>query len=251
MSDRGSYSSTSASPSTNNKEKSKDYHRMDCKKIQILPTNGSLDYYTDGRMAVRFHESTQEMSLWLNDLKDEIFIPFDQLKGFRIAEYKELEVSLVLNFHRRYYQNDVEVKGDPTNGLLEKATSLIITPRNNVPIESLTTIEDIIDKYRFGIFLATYKISSIRRDPVNSIEIYVKFFMYVERGGVVVPEDISLDGIIQTISKKFKFYLNSDRLSYKNGVDVIIAIRDEEDWSVAKWESRYSNTKPGVELYFI
>ncbi|CAI2168559.1 16216_t:CDS:2, partial [Funneliformis geosporum] len=239
---------------TLNKDKHKGYHRMDCKKIQILPTTGSLDYFTDGRMAVRFHESTKEMSLWLNDLKDEIFIPFDQLTGFRIAEYKELEVSLVPNFHRRYYQNLVEVKGDPTNGLLEKATALIIIPRNNIHVGYLTTIEEIIDKYRFSIFLTNYKISSFQDDTANSIndnEIYVKFFMYVERGGVIVPQDISLIALIQTISEKFKFHLNSDRLSYKNGAEVIIAIRDEEDWRVAKWESRYSNKKAGVELYFI
>jgi len=78
----------------------------------------------------------------------------------------------------------------------------------------------------------------------------VKFFLYLERGGVIVPQDISFSGIIQTIAEKFKFNLNYDRVSYKNGSGLIVAIRDEEDWRVAKWESEYSN-KAGVELYLI
>jgi len=81
---------------------------------------------------------------------------------------------------------------------------------------------------------------------------YVRFFLYVERGGVIVPQDISFSGIIQTIASKFKFHLNCDRVSYKNGVYDMVAIRDEEDWRVAKWEARYSN-KAGVmmELYLV
>ena len=80
---------------------------------------------------------------------------------------------------------------------------------------------------------------------------YVRFFLYVERGGVIVPQDISFSGIIQTIAGRFKFHLNCDRVSYKNGAYDMIAIRDEEDWRVAKWETKYSDKGGVIDLYLV
>ncbi|CAI2163569.1 14069_t:CDS:2 [Funneliformis geosporum] len=248
MGDRRSFNTASIGPHTFSCAQHNEYYRLDCKLIKIRPTIGSFD---DGNMAVRFHHSTNEMSLCLNALKNEVFIPYDQLTGFRIAEYKELEVSLLPNFKRRYYQNGIEVRVDPTNGLLEKAASLLIIPRKNVNLANLLMIENIIGKYRIDISLTNNTIPGVQDDSANlSDEIYVKFFMNAERGGVIVPQGISLDRIIQTIAERFHFNINSNLTTYKNGKGVIIAIRDEEDWRVAKWESRYSK-KAGVELHLI
>ncbi|CAG8470970.1 11056_t:CDS:2 [Funneliformis caledonium] len=252
MSDRKSDNTTSASSGKSAKPgpsntKQKDYFRLDCKQIKIKPTSGTFD---DDHMAVRFHHSTHEMSLWLNALKNEVFIPYDQFTGYRIAEYKELEISLLPNFNRRYYQNGVEIKTDPTNGLLEEATALIIIPRQNVNMSCLIVIDNLIGKYRNDISIPTRTRPGINDDPDESDEEYlVKFTMFGERGGVIVPLKIRLEDIVQTIMKKFKFEFKYNLLTYKNGVGAVIAIKDHEDWRVAKWESQYTG-KACVDLYF-
>ncbi|GES82021.1 hypothetical protein GLOIN_2v1503504 [Rhizophagus clarus] len=199
--DRRSRTSTGSAPTTfsNAKPKTMDPIRIECKKIEIKPTRASLDTYTDVKLGVSFSYSTREMCLRLNELKDKICIPYDQVTGFRIAEYKELEVSLIPNFNRRFYQNEIEIKAA-------------------------------IGRYRSEIFLNNKDSGPISNPQSNNSnlnnEIYVRFYLNVERGGVIVPQDISFNGIIQAI-----------------------ASRDEEDWKVAKWETKHSDKAGVMDLY--
>lgn len=78
---------------------------------------------------------------------------------------------------------------------------------------------------------------------------FVRFYLHVERGGVIVPRDISFNGIIQAIESRFDFQLNQERISYKNGAYDMVAIRDEEDWKVAKWETKHSDKAGVMDLY--
>ncbi|GBB95456.1 hypothetical protein RclHR1_02540010 [Rhizophagus clarus] len=253
--DRRSRTSTGSAPTTfsNAKPKTMDPIRIECKKIEIKPTRASLDTYTDVKLGVSFSYSTREMCLRLNELKDKICIPYDQVTGFRIAEYKELEVSLIPNFNRRFYQNEIEIKGDPSNGLLEKATSLLFIPCPFVTLNTLVSVEAAIGRYRSEIFLNNKDSGPISNPQSNNSnlnnEIYVRFYLNVERGGVIVPQDISFNGIIQAIASRFDFQLSHERVSYKNGAYDVIAIRDEEDWKVAKWETKHSDKAGVMDLY--
>ncbi|CAG8530392.1 1391_t:CDS:2 [Diversispora eburnea] len=127
-----------------------------------------------------------------------------------------MEVQLMEKFNRK-----VKFKADPTNGLLEGARSLIFIPTHSTTLSQLTSIES-------GI-------------------IYVTWVLFVERGGIVVSKDISLEMLLNTISKRFNIILNIDRISYKNGAGELIVLKDEEDWKVAKWEASYEK-KIGVEI---
>ena len=42
---------------------------------------------------------------------------------------------------------EFEIKGDPTNGLLEKATSLLFVPCASVSLDSLVSVEAAFGKY--------------------------------------------------------------------------------------------------------
>jgi hypothetical protein len=53
--------------------------RIECKKIEIKPTGAYLDTYTDIKLGVLFCYSTHNICLCLNELKDKICIPYDQV----------------------------------------------------------------------------------------------------------------------------------------------------------------------------
>ncbi|CAB4479419.1 hypothetical protein RhiirA5_476460 [Rhizophagus irregularis] len=252
--DRRSRTSAGSAPTTfsNAKPKIVDPIRIECKKVAIKPTGAFLDTYTDVKLGVLFCHSTRDMYLCLNELKDKICIPYDQVTGFRIAEYKELEISLIPNFDRRFFQNGVEIKGDPSNGLLEKATSLLFIPCPFVSLNVLVSVEAAFGRYRTEIFLDIRDLDSSNIQDNNSNlnnEMFVRFYLHVERGGVIVPRDISFNGIIQAIESRFDFQLNQERISYKNGAYDMVAIRDEEDWKVAKWETKHSDKAGVMDLY--
>ncbi|CAG8804742.1 21479_t:CDS:2, partial [Racocetra persica] len=214
-----------------------DVIRIELKKIDIRPTGAQLTTYTDVKLAVWFQLNTHDICLCLNEMKDKVVIPLNQMTGFRVAEYKEIEVQLLNNFKRLYYHNNYEVKADPTNGLLEGATSLIFTAPF-VAQNTLIALESAIIKYKTDCY--------INAQVNSSSQMYVTWVLFVERGAVVVPYDISLSSLLSLVGNKFDLQLNSERISYKNGVGEMIALRDEEDWKVAKWEAKYEK-KAGVE----
>ncbi|PKY39516.1 hypothetical protein RhiirA4_525741 [Rhizophagus irregularis] len=225
--DRRSRTSAGSAPTTfsNAKPKIVDPIRIECKKVAIKPTGAFLDTYTDVKLGVLFCHSTRDMYLCLNELKDKICIPYDQVTGFRIAEYKELEISLTPNFDRRFFQNGVEIKGDPSNGLLEKATSLLFIPCPFVSLNVLVSVEAAFGRYRTEIFLDIRDLDSSNIQDNNS----------------------NLNN--EAIESRFDFQLNQERISYKNGAYDMVAIRDEEDWKVAKWETKHSDKAGVMDLY--
>ncbi|KAF0400952.1 hypothetical protein F8M41_009505 [Gigaspora margarita] len=226
-----------------------DVIKVDLKKIDIRPTGAQLTLQTDIRLAVWFRLNTHDICLCLNEMKDKVAIPLNQMVGFRVAEYKEIEVQLLNNFRRSYYHNNIEVKGDPTNGLLEGATSLIFTTLPYVTLDTLVAVEAAIIKYKTECHNnSQINNSQINNSQGNNSQMYVTWVLFVERGAVVVPYDISLSSLLNHIGGKFNLQLNSERISYKNGVGEMIALRDEEDWKVAKWEAKFEK-KPGVEVH--
>ncbi|CAG8478186.1 15225_t:CDS:2 [Dentiscutata erythropus] len=237
------YNSTRTVPSSQ-RSNNTDVIRIDLKKIDIRPTGAQLTTYTDLKLAVWFRLNTRDICLCLNEMKDKVAIPLNQMVGFRVAEYKEIEVQLLNNFKRSYYHNNIEVKGDPTNGLLEGATSLTFTTLPSVMLNTLVAVESAIIKYK----TECQNNSLINNSQVNNSQMYVTWVLFVERGAVVVPCDISLSTLLNHIGNKFNLQLNSERISYKNGVGEMIALRDEEDWKVAKWEAKYEK-RPGVEVH--
>ncbi|CAG8579956.1 1625_t:CDS:2 [Cetraspora pellucida] len=225
--------------SSSQRSNNTDVIRIELKKIDIRPTGAQLTTYTDIKLAVWFQLNTHDICLCLNEMKDKVVIPLNQMTGFRVAEYKEIEVQLLNNFRRSYYHNNHEVKADPTNGLLEGATSLIFTAPS-VAQNTLIALESAIIKYKTEC--------QINAQVNSSPQMYVTWVLFVERGAVVVPYDIPLSSLLSLIGNKFDLQLNSERISYKNGVGEMIALRDEEDWKVAKWEAKYEK-KAGVEVH--
>jgi hypothetical protein len=62
---------------------------------------------------------------------------------------------------------EFEIKGDPTNGLLEKATSLLFIPFGSVGLDVLVSVEAAIGRYRSEI--------SKNNNPVSISNIQVRF----------------------------------------------------------------------------
>ncbi|RHZ45242.1 hypothetical protein Glove_682g61 [Diversispora epigaea] len=227
----------------NLKQKAPEY-RINLKEIDIFPTKALLNTKTDFKLSVQMRYTCHDICLFLHEMKDKVAIPLDQVIGFRITEYKETEVQLTEKFNRKYYTgNNIEVKADPTNGLLEGARSLIFIPTHSTTLTQLTTIESGIVRFK----LEKLHQALMSNETVN--EIYVTWVLFVERGGIVIPKDFSLEMLLDTISKRFNVILNIDRISYKNGAGELIVLRDEEDWKVAKWEASYEK-KIGVEVHF-
>ncbi|CAG8598463.1 11494_t:CDS:2 [Acaulospora morrowiae] len=255
MEDKSSYTLTysiarsGSLPSVDlNRRNRKNDFRVDLKKIEIIPTDANLNMNTDAKLSVILRHNNRDICLCLNERKDIVSIPLHQVVGFRITEYKIMEILLLDNFERSYYSNGVEIKGDPTNGLLEGANSLIFIPLNYVNLNNLVDIEAGIARYRVEKQSHLLMNDTQNSQPDSSDEIYVTFVLFVERGAVVVPRDITLKSLLNVISSRFHLQLNTERMSYKNGVGDMITLKDEEDWKVAKWEAKYEK-KIGVEVH--
>ncbi|CAG8481285.1 10210_t:CDS:2 [Acaulospora colombiana] len=220
--------------------------RVDLKRIEIFPTGASLDIRTDKRLALILEYVRQDIQLCLNEMKDKVIIPLDEVIGFRVTEYKEMEILFRDNFERSYYYDGAKTKGDPTNGLLENAKSLIFTPINYVTLNNLIAVEAGIAKYRVEKQTRVLKNNNPQSDL--SDEIYITCVLFVERGSMVVPSNITLKTLLELISRRFRLQLNDERVTYKNGAGDIITLKDEEDWRVAKWEAKYEK-KIGVEVH--
>lgn len=67
--------------------------RIECKKVAIKPTGAFLDTYTDVKLGVLFCHSTRDMYLCLNELKDKICIPYDQVyKALFILIFSKIDL---------------------------------------------------------------------------------------------------------------------------------------------------------------
>ncbi|CAJ0645510.1 4727_t:CDS:2 [Entrophospora sp. SA101] len=213
---------------------------INLRKIEIRPNGGHLGRYTDIKLALIFRN--RDFCILLNDMQNKISIQLDEIIGFRMAEFKEMEFQLLHNFKRTCFHNNVEIKADPTNGLMDGATSLLFIPTSATHLNSLTKIESAFFKY-----FTQQKLKSDKTNN-NKNKILVTWIAFVEHGFVIVPQDITLNSLLQNIENRFEIKPNYDQISYKNGVGEMIAIRDEEDWRVAKWEANYEK-KIGIELH--
>ncbi|CAG8744508.1 20622_t:CDS:2, partial [Racocetra persica] len=71
-------------------------------------------------------------------------------------------------------------------------------------------------------------------------ELYITCVFLTERRAILFSQEGSFNQFIEYVRQRFGSSFNN--ISYKNKVDEMISLKDDEDWDVAKWEAEMEGT---------
>ncbi|CAG8512739.1 10547_t:CDS:2, partial [Acaulospora morrowiae] len=148
---------------------------------------------------------------------------------------------------------------DPTNGKLDNATCVICKPMHWVENNTLLMIEAGVQRLSFDltndeVTENTSKVPLPQEKPPSQgvvvdrapfershhVEFYVTCVFLTEKRAIVFPREGSFNQFHDYIRQRFGLQCNS--FFYKNKVNDMITLKDEEDWKIAKWEVEMEGT---------
>ncbi|CAG8732082.1 14945_t:CDS:2, partial [Racocetra persica] len=180
----------------------------------------------DITLLFRFNQET--LSLCSNSMKNEIMIPLNQLRSFKVSSSMLICFRLVPNFQKRYFRHTdlsltkpKEVTKDPTNFNIEHALSMTLTPLKEVQAETLHILEAGINRLWFEKY-----------EVVNKITFKQKWQKCQWTRAVYFPDNENLYHFVVYLKGRFKFPIT--RLKYRSRKGDICLLSNDQDWEFAK-----------------
>ncbi|KAF0373308.1 serine-enriched protein [Gigaspora margarita] len=83
-------------------------------------------------------------------------------------------------------------------------------------------------------------ISTIHDNEVTKF--YITCVFLTERRAILFSQEGSFNQFIEHVQQRFGLSFSFNNIYYKNKVDEMISLKDDEDWDVAKWEAEMEGT---------
>ncbi|KAG9287113.1 hypothetical protein G9A89_001007 [Geosiphon pyriformis] len=252
--------------------------KMDVEAVDIVPTGKRFSSNTGNEMAVILRYEYSEVSWSLNNMHDEFIFPLKQVMKFKIFEGKVL-ISLREGFKKHTKLIHVDNIRNPSSkkpiismSFLDKALSIIFTPCKGVEDNTLLLLGFTMQKLRFekkpnftqpvqnsqNVIkkfertnqpeLATSDVQ-LNKQYTNDSELRVNCVFIFRRHPLSIPFYLNLDQLLCLIENRVQTRLNRSRVYYINKKEEKMALVDDTDWAIAKWEVNKERMEI-LELYF-
>ncbi|CAG8571305.1 2254_t:CDS:2 [Acaulospora morrowiae] len=205
--------------------------KVDLNKLEIIE-NGNLllvTIYPKLSLVLRF--ITNELCISLNNATEEVVIPLNQITKFKGPLNQREQISF-----------------DPSGGKLDGAQTIIFMPANWVDKNTIVFFGEGIRRLRFDQLRMNNFEKRESGIGSNSLgkeygkddgkELYITCSFLTKTFALQVSDSISFQEILNDIQMRYKIEVNPNRITYKNQVNDIITLIDEEDWQAAKWEAK-------------
>ncbi|RHZ64131.1 hypothetical protein Glove_326g51 [Diversispora epigaea] len=248
-------SSTIIRRNNNNDEiKNKLFMKIDIDKIIIRNKENKTYtiscYSRTDTISLLVKYQRKELSLCLFGYKNEIRIPFDQLKGIK---YDEGIFEIVMNhgFRRTYYEHidtfpytrrPMVSSEDPTRGIITNAVEFQMFPKNTEHPNTLVILEAGLNRICFKddneFSKDTNLIQGINNNSLPQIkfgdgEIYLLCIFNKTRHVLPFPRNGSINDFLSLVREKFNF--SPSWIEYHDPmVGEKISVTIERDWDLAK-----------------
>ncbi|CAG8607075.1 14558_t:CDS:2, partial [Ambispora leptoticha] len=233
--------------------------RTELKKIVTKPTNFAMDTYVDIHLVLMLLVVEHVICFSFNGSKDKMCIHFDDIYAVRYAEFREFELYLKDGFRRTFYEKNKKVDLDLTNGIFNDATSIIVVPVANFPMEPFVKIENDFKNYKASMAFANTKKKLINEqdcnirteDNLESCEFCVVVDFQVERYSITIPWNIDYNQLIKTLEDVSQVQIKgyNSKMYYKDAKKQNVSLLYDEDWKIAK-ELLRKNRKGGIYIGF-
>ncbi|CAG8631060.1 13538_t:CDS:2 [Cetraspora pellucida] len=187
----------------------------------------------DISLLFRFNQET--LSLCSNSMKNEVMIPLNQLRSFKVSSSMIICFRLVPNFQKRYFRHTdlslikpIEVTKDPTNFNIEHARSMTLTPLKEVQAETLHILEAGINRLWFEKYGIANKITL----KPKCQWFYITCYLPRQTRAVYFPDNENLYHFIMYLKGRFKLPIT--RLKYRSRKGDICLLSNDQDWESAK-----------------
>ncbi|CAG8681167.1 2245_t:CDS:2 [Acaulospora morrowiae] len=240
--------------------------KVDLSKLEIIESGKLLLVAVYPKLSLVLRFITNELCISLNNATEEIVIPLNQVTKFKVSPNKDITVEFKKNFDRyyfRYQQGPLnqreQISFDPSNGKLDGAQTLIFMPANWVDKNTIIFFGEGIRRLRFD----QHKVNSLekRESGIGSNilgkeygkddgkELYITCSFLTKTFALQVRDSITFQEILSDVQMRYKIEVNPHRITYKNQVNDIITLIDEEDWQAAKWEAKRAKSYT-ICMYF-
>ncbi|CAG8460218.1 11247_t:CDS:2 [Acaulospora morrowiae] len=218
----------------------------------IVNTKENEEYpFKCGALALLVKYQRSEISLCLFGFKDELVIPFNQLKGIKMGKSKVLEISVPHGFRREYHihsdgfpykKNPRVTSSDPTQGIFTNAIGFKLRPKDWEHENKIALVEAGLNSLCFTNFGRENKllISKLLFDEDELPKITLAEgeigFMCIFRGTKLplsFPYDGTFSEFLDVIREKFDYF--PEWVQYLDPTfDDRITVVDDQDWILAK-----------------
>ncbi|CAJ0856510.1 1188_t:CDS:2 [Entrophospora sp. SA101] len=186
--------------------------KIDIRRIETEPTKNQIFLSSVPKLMLLLRFISSELCIVLNATKDEYVIPLDQIKRFKVTQEREIIIELKKNFKK--FPRVVSTQ-DPTFGKFNDIQFLKFLPL------------DWIDNNTLIFFGEAVRTRHILQKPMN----------------------ITFDELLTNVRNRYHDKLNLNSIKYKNHINDMITLIDDNDWKAAKWDAKKSKTNT-ISIFF-
>ncbi|CAG8627255.1 9858_t:CDS:2, partial [Acaulospora colombiana] len=239
--------------------------KIDLCKLEIKENGSRILAANYQKLSLVLRFITSEICISLNNAIEEVVIPLDQIMKFRVSNDRDITVEFKKNFEKfyfRYQQGPLnqreQISLDPSRGKLDGAQTILFVPAEWVDNNTLIFFGEGIKRLRFdpqnkikelGINNNFSQNENDSYRAPNEKELHVTCSFLTKTYALQVPDDITFEEILNNVQTRYKVEVNPNRVTYKNQVNEIITLIDEEDWEAAKWEAKKAKSYY-IYMYF-
>ncbi|CAG8556798.1 2589_t:CDS:2 [Diversispora eburnea] len=217
-----------------------------------------------GDMALLVHAPKREISICLNNMRNEISISMKEIESFRLGRDFSIVIKLKFNFVRTYYfhskgfpyrDKPTRTNKDPTNGRLNTLRCFNLKPETHIGTAEITRLDELFKNLLFPQMSQLnqnfppqkYYNSVYQNDGIKMKEMYITCIIPTQKRAVVY----SSDGILS----HFKFHVRQrfgwkwERMWYKSDMGGWYKLEEESDWKNLKRQAQDKGL-PRTEIYF-
>ncbi|CAG8518891.1 10483_t:CDS:2 [Ambispora leptoticha] len=198
-------------------------------------------------LSFMFQFHTCNISLLLNEMKNEVRIPMTEVKGFELVDGRIISARISPEFQCSYYYhpttfqcpNFSRVSKDPTGGLMNGTLSLLLKPCEYESTIKLSIVEMAINK-------VWYEQHKIKNEPLNlddvNEKIYITCVTPIAQRILLFPKDGSLRQFISCVQSRLSITPSAIRYRMAGNNDSQNNIvESEHQWIEAKRQALDDN----------
>ncbi|CAJ0753476.1 22857_t:CDS:2, partial [Entrophospora sp. SA101] len=211
--------------------------KIDIRRIETEPTKNQIFLSSVPKLMLLLRFISSELCIVLNATKDEYVIPLDQIKRFKVTQEREIIIELKKNFKKfcpnGLIQPRVVSTQDPTFGKFNDIQFLKFLPLDWIDNNTLIF---------FGEAVRTLAFSKLKQ-----LRIICNFI--TRRHILQKPMNITFDELLTNVRNRYHDKLNLNSIKYKNHINDMITLIDDNDWKAAKWDAKKSKTNT-ISIFF-